>query len=175
MDHVTFAQLLGSYGEFLGSIAVFATLVYLAVQVRYTKSELRRSISQERAAASIQLQQNRVANEALRKAYLKTSEPRFLSDYTQQFDITIEEADMLVWDRVAYWQYHSHTIAHIDELPPDERVAFDVALRAQYTSPFVAAWYKRSKDFNILSEGAVRYIDNLLGELGPSSDSDRKY
>ena len=70
MDHQAFAQLLGNYGEFLGSIAVFATLVYLAVQVRNTKSELRRSISQERAAASIQLQQNRVANEALRKAYL---------------------------------------------------------------------------------------------------------
>lgn len=34
MDHQAFAQLLGSYGEFLGSIAVFATLAYLAVQVR---------------------------------------------------------------------------------------------------------------------------------------------
>lgn len=34
MDHQTFAQLLGNYGEFFGSIAVFATLAYLAVQVR---------------------------------------------------------------------------------------------------------------------------------------------
>lgn len=34
MDHQTFAQLLGNYGEFFGSIAVFATLFYLAVQTR---------------------------------------------------------------------------------------------------------------------------------------------
>ena len=162
MDHLTFAELLGNYGEFVGSIAVVATLLYLAVQVRYTKRELKRSISQERAAASIQLQQNRVANKALRNAYLKTSEAPYLREYAQQFDLTIEEADMLVWDRVAYWQYHSHTIAHIDELPPDERAAFDVALRAQYSSPFVAAWYERSKGFGILSKRAVSYIDLVL-------------
>jgi len=34
MDHQAFAQLLGNYGEFVGAIAVFATLVYLAVQIR---------------------------------------------------------------------------------------------------------------------------------------------
>jgi hypothetical protein len=34
MDHQTFAQLLGSYGEFIGSIAILVTLGYLAVQVR---------------------------------------------------------------------------------------------------------------------------------------------
>ena len=34
MDHQTFAQLLGNYGEFVGAIAVVATLVYLARQVR---------------------------------------------------------------------------------------------------------------------------------------------
>ena len=34
MDHQTFAQLLGNYGEFVGAIAVVATLAYLAVQVR---------------------------------------------------------------------------------------------------------------------------------------------
>ena len=37
MDHVTFAQLLGDYGEFVGAIAVFVTLGYLAVQVRQSK------------------------------------------------------------------------------------------------------------------------------------------
>jgi len=34
MDHQTFAQLLGNYGEFVGAIAVVATLAYLAVQIR---------------------------------------------------------------------------------------------------------------------------------------------
>lgn len=38
MDHQALAQLLGNYGEFFGSIAVFATLAYLAVQVRHSKA-----------------------------------------------------------------------------------------------------------------------------------------
>jgi hypothetical protein len=33
MDHLTFAQLLGNYGEFVGAIAVVATLAYLARQI----------------------------------------------------------------------------------------------------------------------------------------------
>jgi len=37
MDHLTFAQLLGNYGEFVGAIAVVVTLAYLAVQVRHSK------------------------------------------------------------------------------------------------------------------------------------------
>ena len=34
MDHQVFAQLLGSYGEFVGAVAVVVSLVYLAVQLR---------------------------------------------------------------------------------------------------------------------------------------------
>jgi len=38
MDHQTFSQLLGNYGEFVGAIAVVGTLIYFGVQIR--KSEL---------------------------------------------------------------------------------------------------------------------------------------
>ncbi len=34
MDHQAFAAMLGNYGEFLGSVAVLATLLYLAAQIR---------------------------------------------------------------------------------------------------------------------------------------------
>ena len=37
MDHQTFAQLLGNYGEFVGAVAVVITLIYLAIQVRHSK------------------------------------------------------------------------------------------------------------------------------------------
>jgi hypothetical protein len=39
MDHQTFAQLLGNYGEFVGALAVVATLVYLTLQVRYQANQ----------------------------------------------------------------------------------------------------------------------------------------
>ncbi len=34
MEHQAFAEMLGNYGEFVGSIAVVATLIYLSVQIR---------------------------------------------------------------------------------------------------------------------------------------------
>ena len=41
MDHLTFAQLLGNYGEFVGAIAVILTLGYLAVQIRQNTNQIR--------------------------------------------------------------------------------------------------------------------------------------
>jgi len=41
MDHQAFAQLLGNYGEFVGAIAVVATLIYLATQIRQNNELLR--------------------------------------------------------------------------------------------------------------------------------------
>lgn len=40
MDHQAFAQLLGNYGEFVGAVAVVATLVYLAVQVKHSQQSM---------------------------------------------------------------------------------------------------------------------------------------
>ena len=41
MDHQELAQLLGNYGEFIGSIAVVATLFYLVLQVRQNTTSIR--------------------------------------------------------------------------------------------------------------------------------------
>jgi heme exporter protein D len=41
MDHLTFAQLLGNYGEFVGAIAVVLTLVYLIFQVMQNTKAIR--------------------------------------------------------------------------------------------------------------------------------------
>jgi hypothetical protein len=49
MDHQAFAQLLGNYGEFVGAIAVVATLIYLAVQIRHNAAMTKASIRQLRA------------------------------------------------------------------------------------------------------------------------------
>ena len=43
----------GAVGEALGSIAVFVTLGYLAIQVRHARDDVRRSVSTARAAMVI--------------------------------------------------------------------------------------------------------------------------
>ena len=40
MDHQAFAQLLGNYGEFIGAIAVVATLIYFAKQMTINTSAI---------------------------------------------------------------------------------------------------------------------------------------
>ena len=49
MDHQAIAQLLGSYGEFIGAIAVVVTLAFLAIQVRYSRTALDASMAQREA------------------------------------------------------------------------------------------------------------------------------
>jgi hypothetical protein len=46
MDLMTTAQLLGNLGEFLGSIAVVATLIYLAIQIRHSSRQTETQIEQ---------------------------------------------------------------------------------------------------------------------------------
>jgi hypothetical protein len=48
-------QDLGALGEFIGAIAVVATLAYLAVQVRRTRAEMRRALSQGRLDSNREL------------------------------------------------------------------------------------------------------------------------
>jgi len=43
MDQLTFAQLLGNYGEFVGAIAVVVTLVYLTTQIRQNTNAVQSS------------------------------------------------------------------------------------------------------------------------------------
>ena len=40
MSLVEFTELIGNVGEFVGSLTVFATLVYLALQVRHSRDLL---------------------------------------------------------------------------------------------------------------------------------------
>ena len=46
MDHQPFAQLLGNYGEFIGAIAVVATLIYLASQIRQSNIQAEQMLTQ---------------------------------------------------------------------------------------------------------------------------------
>ena len=55
MDLMSAAQLLGNLGEFLGSIAILVTLIYLAIQVKQARGESRSSLLQHRSDAARQL------------------------------------------------------------------------------------------------------------------------
>ena len=65
MNHQAFAQLLGNYGEFVGAIAVVATLFYLALQVRHSRESVEantQSLDENRRVLMAATYQARVQN-----------------------------------------------------------------------------------------------------------------
>jgi heme exporter protein D len=71
MDHQAFAQLMGNYGEFVSAIAVFATLAYLAVQVRETRRTIIRQNERSLTADMVGVSLKMVDSAHLRKSYIK--------------------------------------------------------------------------------------------------------
>jgi hypothetical protein len=62
MDFMSTTQLLGNLGEFLGAIAVFITLIYLAIQVRHGREAVAantKSLEENRRLALAQVYQGR--------------------------------------------------------------------------------------------------------------------
>ena len=55
MSALEFSQLLGNYGEFIGAIAIVATLIYLAVQLKQNTASVRASAYQEWVTSNVEI------------------------------------------------------------------------------------------------------------------------
>ena len=158
---------IGAIGQMLGSVAVFVTLGYLAIQQRYTRRELQRSISQSRSDAARQLMMTQATDGRL-SSIINRADREHGAVYpplaTPTSTITLEEgATWASWE-FAWWQYRTQTITHIDELPAGERTQFDRGVGSAYGLPGRSrAWYEHFK-VSTLNPDAVRYIDNLLAQ-----------
>jgi hypothetical protein len=160
---------IAAIGQLLGSIAVFITLGYLALQVRYTKDELRRSIGQSRMEVSTQFAKS-MADERTGAIFLKANAALGgVWDYPLELKragLTAEEAWHLEYWNWAWWGYRAHIIEHVENLPAGTRAEFDSSLRGLYgrSSGLVVfrLWYEATK--TVLNPEAVRYVDNLLAQ-----------
>ncbi len=61
MTFMETSQLLGNFGEFFGSIVVFATLIYLSIQVKQSKQATEESTRIAQQNYSMALAQNQLA------------------------------------------------------------------------------------------------------------------
>jgi hypothetical protein len=94
VDHQAFAQLLGSYGEFVGSFAVLATLIYVALQVRHSRDLL----EENRRIALSQVHQSRMdARMGIHKAATEEAISTILAklNVVGPAEIEIEQIDLL--------------------------------------------------------------------------------
>ena len=160
---------IGAIGQALGSIAVFATLIYLASQVRHARREMRRALSQGRAEAVRSLQFLRVDDATtLIRAYQKAGAAfgehpnAFIARLTNEAGLDPVEAWMLFSEQVAIWNYRVQTMQYVEELSPIDRQAFEAHLRNTYGPPGVGRVFYETFVKSTQHPDALRYVESVL-------------
>ena len=103
---------LGAIGEFVGSFAVLATLVYLTIQVRHARTEAKLSVQISRLQGIRDNWLNRSQNPELVDAIIKAEEslgPVFLNNtfieaLVEQAGLSLREAYLIYFDQQVQWQ-----------------------------------------------------------------------
>jgi len=160
---------IGAIGEVLGSVAVFITLGYLAVQVRHAREAIARSSRQSRY-------------DALREAYTMWASSMELADATARLGIALAlpasrftdiateaglsraEALLVMNSLRVSWTLTEQTIEALGELSPGARAQAAFNYRETWGKGVGGLWYKTLKEH--LNPDAVRYVDKLLAQPG---------
>ena len=96
-------EAIGAVGEIAGALAVVATLVYLASQVRYAKTAANDSNRLERAAAVREMMLEYTRNDKLREDWVAAAGLEdYYNKYGKQFGLSPEEASRLDYSHL-YW------------------------------------------------------------------------
>jgi hypothetical protein len=161
---------IGAVGQVLGSIAVFITLGYLAVQVRHARQEAQRALSQGRAEAHrdllAQVSDARVLRVQLKADTALGAQPNPIATaFIEQAGLTREEASLMAVTQTAWWTYRLQIIPYVNELTPMERTAFDNQIRGAYGRPGIAQLYYQTYVRATAHPDAVRYVDNLVAQV----------
>jgi hypothetical protein len=158
---------IGAIGEVMGSLAVFITLGYLALQIRHARSEARRALSQGRSEAHRDLL-DRQQDAAILGATLKADaalgwQPTtFQAALMERAGLTIEEASRVASMCIAWWTYVLQIIPYVDELPAMERTAFENRVRGNYGRPGVGRLFYETYLKSTAHPDALRYVERVL-------------
>jgi hypothetical protein len=164
-------EAIGAVGEVLGSLAVFITLGYLAVQIRHARSEARRALSQGRSEAHRDLLAQ-ARDEAVLTATLKgevalgAHPAPFQAALMDQAGLTYEEAFRVMNMNIAWWTYFLQIVPYVDELPPIERTAFENRVRGAYGRPGVSRLFFETYLKSSAHPNALRYVESVLAKPG---------
>ena len=161
----------GAISQAVGSLAVFATLVYLAIQVRHARREMQRALSQGRGEAVRSLQFLRVDDAktligAYRKAGAALGEhPNpFIARMIDEVGLDDVEAWMVFSEQVAMWNYRVQTMQYADELSPIDRQAFEAHLRFTFGPPGVGRVFYETFVKTSQHPDAIRYVESVLSK-----------
>lgn len=164
MDLMSTAQLLGNFGEFVGAIAVVATLVYLVLQIRQN-------------TLSIRSQSRYYVLEALNLDMKQTQEPRFFEIAGKVFRDEASEIELRQWGLiVAGWLSHLE-ILFLELADGTLPRTFEDTLRWRLAATFILPKTEQVwEDFQgYYTSDFQKYVDELLQKDVGAIVADRKH
>jgi hypothetical protein len=162
---------IAAVGQMIGSLGVFVTLGYLAVQVRHARLEARHARGQARAEALFDLSVQQL-DERLNRIRVKADSALGLQPFPfeaalmERAGLTEEEAVLMHIAEATWWGHRLNVIATADQLSDIERTSFDVAIRFSYGNPGIAQLFYEMHIKNRGHPDAVRYVERVLAQPG---------
>jgi len=156
----------GAIGQILGSLAVFVTIGFLAVQVRDSEKESQLAMQRARQDRGQQFTEL-ATDQRLADIHVKVNmalggmDAGFFGDASKQLGLTYAEAYSLFLEQLARWNTMAYTIIDL-ELDDRARAEVDRSIRFSFTEPAFRFWYERVK--SNLNPDAVHYVDKLLAQ-----------
>ena len=160
---------ISAIGQLLGSVAVFVTLGYLAVQVRHGRQETRRALSQSRGDGfrdmmSYEIDPRLSGIAAKAGATLGAEMPSKIAAVMERSGLNPDEMRLMFWKEYGWWMYRVQLMAHADDLSPMERHMFDNAVRNAYGRPGLGRLCYEDLFKRSAHPEAIAYVEDLLAQ-----------
>lgn len=157
MDLLSTAQILGNLGEFFGSIAVLATLIYVAVQVSQLKQQVRMQATFNRGEAARDILLAAVNSDHLPGIMIKLSESAGLPVAHQFEGLNPDESYRLSMYNFAQMKNHEMNFSHSSD---EERESTGNLIFVQSRQPCFDGWWAIGKlGFN---KQFQVYVDSIV-------------
>jgi hypothetical protein len=177
MDHQAFAQLLGNYGEFIGSLAILVTLVYLSIQVRQARVQQQVNDRQTREFAIRERQLNLASSDGLAAALARAREA--VGEEPSGFTRILMDQGVAHEDALRAFAYYNagfrnYANTYYTSRDEQQRRANDSAIQFAYSGKLGALfWEHHSKAAGSSGLGPFGlHVQRLLDAREPRADTE---
>ena len=154
---------LGALGEFVGSILMLGTLVYLAFQVSQAKQLVATSISIERGAASREINGLLLSSPEVIKFQVEAQKRDGILETSETGALMAElgcEGEVAL--TIASWYYIATRAIEVAFLTEGDTERGKLSVRNVFQTSLVRIWWEHGREK--YSEEFVRFVDSTLAE-----------
>jgi hypothetical protein len=156
----------GAVAELLGVLAVFVTLAYLAIQVKYAKDQVQLSIQQVRNSSLRELYLALAQNSGIASAMSKAEQvmtPEIESE-KQLFEAAeFSPEEIAIWQSYqrAWWVHWREVIDNRDELSKSQLEHVNLGIATIFTKSSARVYLN---SMGSIKSSTIRYIESQLQE-----------